>query len=60
MITAMTETIILTILALAVVALAYYTVRVIKGDGYTDSRRQPPMSHHRDVFDRANGPTRLA
>lgn len=60
MITAMTETIILAILTLAFVALGYYTARVIKGDGYADSRRQPPRSHHRDVFDPAKGPTRLA
>lgn len=51
MITAMTATIVLLmILTLAILALGYYTVRVIQGDGYGTSRRQPPASHHSDIF----------
>ena len=53
----MTATVLLfVIVPLVVAAYGLYTAWVIKGDGY-GSRRQPPASHHRDMFDPAGGST---
>lgn len=49
----MTETsVVLVILLLAAVAYGVYLAATIKGDGL-NSRRQPPASHPRDMFDPA-------
>jgi len=62
MITAMNESTItlLVIAVLAATAYAAYLVAVIRDDGLSLARRQPPASHHRDPFDPATGPSRLA
>ncbi len=51
----MTATVLLiVIVSLLVLAYGLYTARVVKGDGY-GSRRQPPVSHHSDMFDPRSG-----
>lgn len=48
----MTEsTVFLVVLLLVAVAYGVYLVSAIKGDGVNVRRRQPPASHHRDMFD---------
>ena len=48
----MTEsTVVLVILLLAAIAYGVYLAATIKGDGINNSRRQPPASHHHDMFD---------
>ncbi|HSE69642.1 MAG TPA: hypothetical protein VLA97_02710 [Nocardioidaceae bacterium] len=56
----MTSMILLFLVTFALTALAYWAKRVIEGDGYADSRRQPPRSHPVDAFEPHRGPTRLA
>ena len=56
----MTATLLLLVIVpLALVAFGLYTARVLQGDGY-GSRRQPPISHHPDLFDPRMNPTRFA
>jgi len=43
-------TVALVIVLLAAVAYGVYLAATIKGDGI-NSRRQPPASHHQDMFD---------
>lgn len=60
MITAMTQIIVLTLVALAT---AYVLVRLaaaVRGDGYARRDGTQPRSHYRDYFDPTTGPTRLA